>query len=270
MNDLRLRGRVLGGWLWLVVAVGFAAQQGAWAEAEQTFATLQIGTRAYRNVTVTTKAKDYVFLLHSGGMINVRVKELSPEVQDQLGYAAQQAKPKANRPVLLAKQTVAKLETPQVKNLEEQMANKWRSGMAASNLQLPPITRELIVIALGLLVAFYLFHCYCCLLICRKVHQQSGIMVWLPLLQVFPMLRAAGMSRWWFLAALVPGLNVVAHILWCVKIVEARGKNGLLALLLVLPLTNVFAFFYLAFGNGEPPPREKREKHIEIMTLEAA
>ena len=270
MYNIRRGGCILGAWLWVAVIGTLGQPQGAWATVEQTFDVLQIGTHTYRNVTVTTKNKDYVFFLHSAGMINVKVKELPPEVQVQLGYADPQVKPKANDPVLLAKQTVAKLETPQVKNIEQQLANKWRSEIAARNIHLPPITRDVIFIALGGLLALYLFHCVCCMMICHKVNQRPGILVWLPLLQIFPMLRAAGMSGWWFLAAFVPGLNLIAHILWCTKIVENRGKNGLLAFLLVLPVTNVFAFFYLAFSNGNPPPTKKEQKRVEIMTLETA
>ena len=40
---------------------------GAIGAIEQTFDMLQIGTRTYKNVTVTTKAKDYIFILHSAG-----------------------------------------------------------------------------------------------------------------------------------------------------------------------------------------------------------
>jgi len=52
----------------------------------------------------------------------------------------------------------------------------------------------------------------------------TGALIWVPLLQLFPLLRAAGMSRVWFVAFLVPLVNVVAQIVWYVKIVEARGK----------------------------------------------
>jgi hypothetical protein len=270
MNNLRFCGWILVGWLWVAVVGVLGQPQEAWATVEQTFDVLQIGTHTYRNVTVTTKTKDYVFILHSAGMINLKVKELPPEVQVELGYADPQVKPKTKDPSLWAKQTVAKLETPQVKSIEQQLAGRWRSEIAPKNIHLPPITRNLIFMVLGGLLVLYLFHCFCCRLICRKVDQHPGVVVWLPILQIFPMLRAAGMSGWWFLAALVPGLNLIGHILWCVKIVEARGKNSLLTLLLLLPVTNVFAFFYLAFSNGVSPPKKTEQKHVEIMTLETA
>jgi hypothetical protein len=87
----------------------------------------------------------------------------------------------------------------------------------------------------------------------EKAGEDAGFLVWLPVFQVFPMLRGAGMSAWWVLAFFVPILNIVASILWCFKIVEARGKSVWIAICLLLPVTNFFAFLYLAFSNGEAP-----------------
>jgi hypothetical protein len=81
------------------------------------------------------------------------------------------------------------------------------------------------------------------------------------------MLRAARMSRWWFLFWLVPLLNVAGYILLSVKLVEARGKSVWFALLLLLPLTSFFAFLYLAFSDPVAP---KEKPVVEIMTLDAA
>jgi len=124
------------------------------------------------------------------------------------------------------------------------------------------------VIAGSILLIAYLFHCYCCMLICEKTGKEPGLLIWLPLLQAIPMLRAASMSAWWFITLFLPGLNVVGHVLWCVKIVQARHKTVPLLILLLIPITNIFAFLYLAFSEGVP--RKKDEHHVEIMTLETA
>jgi hypothetical protein len=77
------------------------------------------------------------------------------------------------------------------------------------------------------------------------------------------------MSGWWFLALLVPLLNLVASVLWCFNIVKARGKSIWVGVLLLLPVTSPFAFLYLAFSNGAPPD-EDEEPEPKIMTLQAA
>jgi apolipoprotein N-acyltransferase len=106
-------------------------------------------------------------------------------------------------------------------------------------------------------------------LICRKAGHPPGALIWVPVLQLFPLLRAAGMSGWWFLAFCVPLLNIVAQVLWCLNIAKARGKSVWVGVLLCLPITYLFAFLYLAFSNGGPA-EEEDEREPRIMTLEAA
>ena len=62
------------------------------------------------------------------------------------------------------------------------------------------------------------------------------------------------------------GINLLAQLMWCVRIVEARGKGPLLVLWLVLPFTSPFAFLYLAFSQPAPI---KSEKHVPFV-LETA
>ena len=76
------------------------------------------------------------------------------------------------------------------------------------------------------------------------------------------------MSGWWVVAFFVPVLNLVGHVLWCVKIVQARSKTMPLMILLLLPVTSFFAFLYLAFSDAVP--EKKQQRRVEIMTLETA
>jgi hypothetical protein len=257
---------------WLLLTVLVLLAPGARAAGVESLEVLQAGAHTYRNVTVTTKAKDYIFILHDKGMANVKLSEISPEVREALGYvdpAAKKATNNNNNAVTWAKTTLTKLETPQVKGVEERLARTWTDQMRAAETRLPPITTKLLLIAGGTLLALYLFGCYCCMLICQKAGQEAGPMVWLPVLQTFPMLRAAGMSRWWFLALFVPVLNLVAHVLWCLNISHVRGKTMLVALLLVLPPFSILAFLYLAFSDGKPA-KAAGPGRMQIMTLESA
>jgi hypothetical protein len=248
----------------LVVLVGTGK---ASASAEETFDVLQIGTHLYTNVTVTTKSKSYIFIIHAQGMTNVRVADLAPEVQLKLGYAPpEDTKQKA---AAWAGKTVQKLETPQVKDLKEKVTQVWKEKSGAANLQLPVITTQLLLAAGGIVFGLYLFFCYCCMLICQKAGGEPGVLIFLPILQGIPLFRAAGMSAWWVLALFVPVLGFVAQILWCVKMAQVRQKGWLLALSLILPVTNVIAFLYLAFSGSKrielTKPRAPR-----LMTLETA
>jgi hypothetical protein len=247
---------------WLIFA------SGAMAAVEESFPVLQIGARMYTNVTVTTKAKNYVFILHAGGMASVKPAELPLEVQQELGYAPR--KPATNTAAAWAKKEIAKINNvPQIKELGRQLGPRWSAqrhpGLSAIRLLGP----TLIFAALGIALLLYLFQCYCYMLICQKTGNPPGILIWLPVLQIFPLLRAAGMSGWWFLAGFVPVLNLVAGILWCFKIAKARGKSAWVGFFLLLPVVSLFAFLYLAFSNGAAA-NEDEEPETRIMTLETA
>ncbi len=250
----------LAGWLIFVL--------GAMAAVEEKFPVLQTRTGTYTNVTVTTKAKSYVFIQHASGMASVKPAELSLEVQDQLGYApGGGTKPPTNTATAWAKREIAKINVPQVSELKQQINEKLNSKPPPAFAAVGLVGPMLMFAVLGIALLLHLFYCYCWMLICRKTGNPGGVMVWLPVLQIFPMLRAAGMSGWWFLGYCVPVLNLITHILLCFNIAKARGKSAWVGFFLFLPITNLFAFLYLAFSNGGSK-EEDDESESKIMTLQ--
>jgi hypothetical protein len=218
-------------------------------------------------VTVTTKATNYIFILHSEGMTNLKLAELPLEVREELGYAPP-SKPKtvATAASDWAQNTVTKLESPQVKVIEQHIKEKWQAKMPNGIYSLKSVGYSwLIGIAVCLLLC-HLFFSYCRMLICQKSGSTAGPLVWFPVLNFIPLLKAAAMNRWWFLAWFVPILNIVMAVMWAFKIVKVRGKHEVVAVFLILPIINIFAFLYLAFSDGRP----KETRIVEIMTLEAA
>ena len=253
-------------WLLWLIALG---QPAAMSAVEETFDVLQVGTRTYTNVIVTTKAKTYIFLLHSSGMDNIKVADLPPDVRQKLGYVdAAKAKAGTNSASAWATKTIARMETPQVKEVKRRMEERWRASFPTGSPTWASIDKKIFGLVLGVALLFYVFFSYCCRLICQKAGTKPGVMVWLPILQHFPMLRAADMSCWWFLAYFVPVLNLVVAILWCFKIAKARGKTAWVGLFLLLPIIHLFAFLYLAFSGGAPEKEAPPRRRVEIMTLE--
>jgi hypothetical protein len=249
--------------------IGFVAAVGALtvsAAEELKFPLLKIGTESLTNATVTTRNKDYVFILHSGGMANFKVASLSEESLETLGYK-ELVKPKAqtNAVVTWAKGTVANLETEQVKALEASLTPYLPTPEKIVKLG-PAI---LAAVAAGFLLS-YLFFSYCALLICKKAGTEPGVLVWIPVLQMVPLVKAAGMAPVWVLAFMIPLLNLVAHVVWSFKIAKARGKNAGVAILLLLPLTNILAFIYLAFSESASSSKGEERRAAPIMALEAA
>ena len=78
------------------------------------------------------------------------------------------------------------------------------------------------------------------------------------------------MSGWWFIALFVPILNIVAQVMWCIKIAQARGKSVVVGILLLLPVLNLFSFLYLAFSSDGKAEAPKQEAKITLMKLQSA
>jgi hypothetical protein len=235
--------------------------------AEQHFEVLQIGTRSYTNVTVTSKTPTYIFLLHARGMENLRVKDLPRETLFELGYlsATNAAGDSNHAPTTWTKQTLAKIETPQVRHYEK-VWQTWSKHTLAP-LRSPDLKRSWLAQAvLGLGLICYVLFCHASKLLCRKAGLEAGPLVWVPVLQAIPLLRAAGMSGWWLLGAFIPLLNLIGYILWSVRIVKARGKGPLATLLLILPGTGILAFLYLAFSATKPPPAPAKTAPVKEET----
>src|SRR4029077_3927145 len=128
------------------------------------------GAQTYQNVTVTTKTTNYIFILHSGGMANIKAAELSPEVRTQLGFV-EPPKPAAptNTAKAWANQTLAKLDTPEVKRMKGQFESALNSEQVAKARKLAAsISPTVYFSALGGVLLCYIFFCYCCRLLCQK------------------------------------------------------------------------------------------------------
>jgi hypothetical protein len=259
-------------WLWkrltlsvLMVFAFLPAETGLPAEQELKFPMLQIGTEVLTNAVVTTRNKDYVFILHSRGMANYKVAKLSDDVLAKLGISAMlKPKPQTNAVTAWARGTMASLQTGRVKALQQSVVSRL-----PIHAGVPEVSSAVLWGTAAALVFVYFFFCYCSMLICQKAGTEPGALVWLPVLQLVPLVRAAGMPPVWVLAFIIPGVNLLAQVIWSFRIAQARRKGVGIAILLLLPVTNLLAFLYLAFSETarkvDPDSRAR-----EIMTLEAA
>jgi len=269
MNSSKKRNGFLKTLLCLGVGmvVWLAQPRTALAAIEETFDVLQIGTHTYKNVTVTTKAKNYVFILHSTGMTNVKVADLPSDIRDKLGYnattAANAGKSGTAAASTWAKKTMASIQVPQLKQLEQLWNKQGPSSLTKTSLN----STQLMLVLAGAALIYILLTC-CYSLICKNAGKPAGAMIWVPVVQLIPLLRAAGMSGWWFVGFLLPVINLVGWVLWCFKIAKACGKGAGVGLLLLLPVTSFFALLYLAFSGATATKKE--EPKVEIMSLEVA
>lgn len=259
----------VGRLLWLLM--GFlsiggskALGQSLHASAEPTFAMLKTKTGVYTNVTVTKVTKDWVFILHANGVCNIKPEDLTPDARVALGYDKVVAAENAR----LSNSAAA---ANPFAHFKLSAVTKFTAGWQPQKLKakldaITPGSPLALYLMLGILAAVHILVSTCFWLICRKTHIAPGPLVWVPVLQLIPLLRAANMPRIWFFVYFVPVLNIIAQIVWSIKICKTRGKSPFVAFLLILPPTTLFAFLYLAFSRSAPVSF----KNPEILSLEVA
>jgi len=248
---------------WSILVFLLLVSLRAFAADVEKFAALQVGDNVYQNVTVTTKARDFILIAHSSGITSIKVKELPEDVREKLGYV---------NPSKSKRQAVEHLIGPPVakgaalmEGAKAKLFQVWDRIGLVSKMQVLRTYRGLIL-AIAILLVASIFCSYCSMLICQKTGNAPAVLLWLPFLQPVPLLRAASMSTWWFLALFVPGLNLLVYVRWCLRIVEARHKTMPLAILLIFPLTSWLAFIFLAFSEDSRDDGQKLQ--VQTMTLE--
>ena len=76
-------------------------------------------------------------------------------------------------------------------------------------------------------------------------------MAWVPLVNVFLLLRVAGRLAWYVLLLLIPLVNFVVLAMIFMALAERRGRRALYGLLLFLPLLNLLVLFSLTYVPGK-------------------
>lgn len=269
-STMRITTKGIQPFLFVVLLFGICTCNGgvqAEPKADLHLEVLKVGTQVYSNVTVTTRAPEYLFIEHSTGLTSVKVADLDEKTLTALGYTVKK-KVTVSSTSDWAKREFAKLEpsgTNLATVLPPQLLEHWSKARTV-----PRFGIQAMAIAAAVILGIHLFFSYCALRICKNAGTEPDFLVWLPAFQLLPLLSAANMSRWWFFGFFVPILNFVAAILWAVKIVKPCGKGTLTTIFLILPITNLLAFLYLAFSSRKGAAASaKRPRGSEIMTLEA-
>lgn len=226
-----------------------------------TFETLTVSGQVLRRATVFERAPDMVFLKHDGGLMGVRVADMDEETRWLLGYELKSNEAAAEGSFRRGRDKAGEMGA---------MMRGWampgmdRQEGWAAGIGLVVVGMVGFIALLGHLLVSYLLR-----MICQKANCSPGFMIWLPVLQVFPLLQAAGMSRRWpfaivalsLIGILLMGISLELALLismcssllglglsiaWSIKICIARGKSPGWAVFLLLPGLNFIGLVYLA------------------------
>lgn len=268
MNTTRTHGGCPSGGWWCAVLLFVGLTITRLSAADIQLAVLRSGTDVFTNVVIYGQTQTDLFIKHARGFGNVKISSLDEATLRELNLGGTTSEKEGSRAV--SEKATAAVATLKAK-LEE--ASPWKvpseEEMMGVISQFHP-SRNLIAGILAAVGIIYLLWCACLKLICVNAGSKAGFLIWIPVLQMFPLLRAAQMSAWWFVAFLIPFVGVVAHIVWCVKISRACGKGTLVALLLILPVTNLLAFLYLAVSRGKSDTQsaeraEPMQRHTMVL-----
>jgi len=107
--------------------------------------------------------------------------------------------------------------------------------------------QSLISMVIGL--AFYVYFAYSLMVIADKTKTPNSWMAWIPVLNAFLMVKAAGKSYWWILLFFIPLVNIVIAVIIWMEIAKRRNKPSWLGILMLVPLVNFIIPGYLAFSE---------------------
>lgn len=207
----------------------------SWA-LQDTFDMLEVDSEVYSNVVVTSRTSTHVYITHSFGMTGLQVNSLEPALLKQLGYDLDKLQA-SSRKFGFANPIFLPAKAREVKRDFQAIVGD------ANQPGVPGFLMSLVLFG----VVLHLFLAYCFQRICLQAGTSPGLIVWIPALQIIPLLRAAKMSPWWWLLGLIPVANLLVMAVWSFKLCEVLKKSKWIALWLFLPVTSFFTVIYLAF-----------------------
>lgn len=231
--------RSLRGW-WLftflagVLSIGNAVDANA-AEIKKgdirRFETLSLHDETYTNAVVEGVSTNVVFIRHDRGIAVVKIKDLTFEEAKTLGIESMLPPPPAPRP-----------DPAKALNEQWQKVMAMITGVAGAGVGLA---------ILAAIPVFWILWCYLLKRMCTRAGTESGFLIWLPLLQLVPLHKAAHISCFLILGYFLPVVGVIVFVYWAIKMCEAVGKTKWLAVPMVLPFLNVLTIAYLAFSKED-------------------
>lgn len=109
-------------------------------------------------------------------------------------------------------------------------------------------------IAAGLWAGVYMLLCFPLMRIAHRL-KASGWMAWIPILQIFLILRIANKSSVWFLFFFFPGINLLTFLFAWMSIARRLERSHWLGYLMLVPGVNVLTLWYLALLPVPAPPK---------------
>ncbi len=142
--------------------------------------------------------------------------------------------------------------------LIESLTSHWRKLK-----EVHPLIRTIAEAPTGLAIAAIIWlgaYALVCYPLMRLSHRFKcgGWMAWVPILQIFQLLRIAGKLPIWFLFFLFPLVNILAFLFVWMSIARRLEQPHWLGYFMLIPVVNVLLLWYLALVPA-PAPKKRPE-----------
>jgi hypothetical protein len=105
-------------------------------------------------------------------------------------------------------------------------------------------------------LAIYVYAAFALMTIAKKTGTEPAWLAWVPVVNIYLLVKIA-QQPWWQVFAIaltfIPFVGQFAFmavmVFWWWKIAEARGKQGWLSILMLIPLVNLGVLGYLAWSE---------------------
>jgi hypothetical protein len=104
-------------------------------------------------------------------------------------------------------------------------------------------------VMLVFMLVTYLIFCIPMYIIAKKNEVANPWLAWVPVVQVYTMVKSGRVSGWLTLLLFIPFINFIVYVFIWVKIAEVRGKPGWVGVLVLVPIVNLLVPWYLAFSK---------------------
>lgn len=113
-------------------------------------------------------------------------------------------------------------------------------------------TTMLLFVIVGL--AIYIYAAYCVYTIAKKTNTPNEVLAWIPIANLYLMVKIAKVSMWWLLGLVIPYLNIIAiaYVWW--KISEVRNRPGWWGIVMLISPVNLVLLYFLAFKEASSQP----------------
>lgn len=103
-------------------------------------------------------------------------------------------------------------------------------------------------------IVVYVYFAYTLMVIANKVGEKNSWLAWIPIANIFLMLKVARLSYWWILGFFVPILNFILLIWIFMGMSARRGFNKWMGLLVLIPFIGPFIINGLLAWGGDSKP----------------